>query len=405
MSELSPVSARERVVVLDVLRAFALCGVLIGNLYWLYCGRFLRGPWFPYVEDAGALDTVARWFVHVFVESKAQTLLTFMFGFGFAAQLLRAEARGEPVMGVYLRRLFVLLAIGALHVTILWWGDVTWTYAVAGFGLLLFQRASNRARVAWAIVLMFVPLLVLQLPGVRAAAADLVLEQKQLVVYFKQLADAMRSPDYTGAAHAHVVFALAWQVGIYAWYYFWLIGRFLLGYVVGKLRWFDEEGAQHLPAFRRLLAAGLVAGAAGTAMGIVDQLGLLEGYELTPLGHMGHAALRELGLLGLASAYVAAVVLLMQRPGWRRVLRVLAPAGRMPLTTYVSQSVICTFVFYGWGLGWAGQVRSAGCVGLALGFFALQVAACHLWLRYFRFGPLEWVWRTLVYLRRQPMRV
>jgi uncharacterized protein len=115
--------------------------------------------------------------------------------------------------------------------------------------------------------------------------------------------------------------------------------------------------------------------------------------------------LEEVGTLGLTGAYVAVVVLLMQRPAWRRLLMLVAPAGRMPLTTYISQSLICTSLFYGWGLGLAGHVSAAGCIAMSLVIFAAQVLACDLWLRRFRFGPLEWVWRSLVYLRRQPMRL
>ena len=94
----------------------------------------------------------------------------------------------------------------------------------------------------------------------------------------------------------------------------------------------------------------------------------------------------------------------MQRPTWRRVLSLVAPAGRMPLTTYVTQSLAATFVFYGWGLGWAGSVGIAGTVGIAVAIFAVEVVLAHLWLRHFRFGPLEWLWRTAVYAKPQPRR-
>ena len=388
---------RERVVTVDVLRGFALCGVLIGNLFWLYSGRAWTDQ-----GDGRALDTAARWFVMLVVESKAQTLLTFLFGFGFAAQLLRAEQRAEPVMGLYLRRLVVLFVIGALHVTLLWWGDVTWTYAVAGFGLLLFQRASNRVRIVSALILTFVPSLVWQLPGVATAAAGVFVEPSN---HAETLIAAMHGSSYAAVMSAHVRFALVWETAIYGWYYPWLVGRFLLGYVAGTQRWFDNDGAGHIALFKKLLVYGLIAGAASAAMTIALGSGALDAYELTLPGELGVAALEQLGLLGLTAAYVAIIVLLMQRLAWRRMLQIVAPVGRMPLTTYVSQSVICTFVFYGWGLGKAGRIGAAGCLGLALAIFALQLVACHLWLGRFRFGPLEWVWRTLVYLRRQPMRV
>jgi uncharacterized protein len=114
--------------------------------------------------------------------------------------------------------------------------------------------------------------------------------------------------------------------------------------------------------------------------------------------------LREVGWIGQTVMYIGIVVLLMQRAPWLRLLGILAPVGRMPLTTYLMQSVICTFLFYGWGLGWTTPSK-AETVALAVPIFAAQIALAHLWLRWFRFGPAEWLWRTVVYWRAQPMRV
>lgn len=139
-------------VTLDVLRGFALCGVMLGNMV-VFSGRWgPRGGPPPTTRDH-----VAEWFLNLCVHSKAQTLLTFLFGLGFAMQLLRADERDEPVTGLYLRRLAALLVFGALHVTVLWWGDVLWNYALAGLGLFPFVRVSNRARLVWALIFIFVP--------------------------------------------------------------------------------------------------------------------------------------------------------------------------------------------------------------------------------------------------------
>src|SRR5688572_11466944 len=164
MAELTPAAPRERLAVLDVLRGFALLGVLLGNTFRLYSGYFAGG-----LEgyEPSRSDIVSAWFVNLLVQSKAQTLLTFLFGFGFAAQLLRAQERGQPVLALYARRMLVLLGFGILHVGLLWWGDVLWTYAVAGFGLLAFHRASNRTRVIAAAILTVVPGAIMQLPGMR----------------------------------------------------------------------------------------------------------------------------------------------------------------------------------------------------------------------------------------------
>lgn len=236
MTELTPVPPRERVVTLDVLRGFALCGVLIGNM-GLYSGQWAElGP----AANPTTLDQIAQWFLAIFVHSKAQTLLTLLFGFGFAVQLLRAEERGEPVLGLYLRRLVVLLVLGALHVTLLWWGDVTWGYAIAGFGLLAFMHTSHRARVVWALLLIFVPYLLWMIPEIGLPAMRVLLSPDEFVAGTAQVAAGMRRSDHGGLWWEHLRYALVFSARISLWYFLWLLGRFLLGYVAGKLRWFDR---------------------------------------------------------------------------------------------------------------------------------------------------------------------
>ena len=402
MAELVPIAARERAITLDVLRGFALCGVMIGNMV-LYSGRWAWGGQGP---DPTMLDEIAAWFLALLVDSKAQTLLTFLFGFGFAVQLVRAEARGEPVMGLYLRRMVVLFGFGALHVTLLWWGDVTWTYAVAGFGLLGFVHASNRTRVIVGLILIFVPVVVVMtFPSVFKAAVELVSDSKQIRRATLEMIAALHNPDRAGLGRQHVEYALVWCTRIYAWYFFWTLGRFLLGYVAGQRRWFDNDGRDHLPVFRRMAVWGGAVAAVTTTVAVLARLGVLSLHHHGLIGGIADKALEQLGLLAMTVMYIGIVVLLMQRRAWRRVLSVLAPVGQMALTTYFSQSLICTFLFYGWGLGWAGEVGVADCVGIALAVFAWQIALAHVWLQYFRFGPLEWVWRSAVYLRRQPMRL
>jgi uncharacterized protein len=189
-----------------------------------------------------------------------------------------------------------------------------------------------------------------------------------------------------------------------------LLGRFLLGYVAGSLRWFDGDGAGRLALFRKLLVYGLAAFVLSGAFSVLLFAGVLARHKPIAGATPGAAAmvimsvLQQLAILGMTAAYVGTLVLLMQRSSWRRLLAMMAPVGRMPLTTYISQSLICTALFYGWGLGWAGRVQAAGCVGIALAIFTLQVIAAHVWLRHFRFGPLEWIWRLLVYLRPSPIR-
>jgi uncharacterized protein len=222
--------------------------------------------------------------------------------------------------------------------------------------------------------------------------------------YFAAFVAAARGGDRLAILHAHAVLALLWTLGgSVAWYMPWLVGRFLLGYVAGAQRWFERDGADHLALFRKLLVFGALAAAPAIALQVLQLTRTFNPHAHgIPLAAIT-AVIAALGLLGQAAMYVAIIVLLMQRPAWRKLLVVLAPVGRMPLTTYLMQSLICTSLFYGWGLDWSTPAPAA-CVGLAFAIFTLQIAISHLWLRWFRFGPAEWVWRAAVYLRAQPMR-
>jgi uncharacterized protein len=173
-----------------------------------------------------------------------------------------------------------------LHVTLLWWGDVTWGYAIAGLGMLLFVRASNRVRVVCGLVLIFVPVVVLRIPE------------------------------------------------LWGWYFLWLLGRFLLGYVAGARRWFEDDGAGHLVVFRRMALWGGVIALANAGYHLLLRFHVLELPDARWMAII-LVAVDQLALLGTALSYVGLVVLLLQRSGGRRLLGVLAPAGRMPLTTVV----------------------------------------------------------------------
>jgi uncharacterized protein len=397
-TELAPAAPRERLVVLDALRGFALLGVLIGNTFRLYTGSFVTPP--ALRGTPTAWDTGAMWFVNVLVQSKAQTLLTFLFGFGFAAQLIRAEERDQPVMGMYLRRILALLGFGVLHVCLLWWGDVLWTYAVAALGLLVFLPASNRTRIVAAIVCCFVPEMVTSLPGVMDWFYGWFFAPGTRQTYFSQLHEVIRHGSYVDSVTAHMRFAVVFSAGGWAGYELWLVGRFLFGYVAGARHWFDRDGADHLVVFRRLRLWGGLVGLAGTVSAML-LWGLHKGQKPPlALSLLGHFA-RELDFLGLCAFYMGTLVLLMQRPRWRKLLGVVVPAGRMPLTVYLSQSLIMTSLLYGWGLGWGAVISPFGSLMLSFVVFAVQVALCHLWLARFRYGPLEWLWRAAVY-RRAP---
>ena len=400
LERLAPVAAAERVALLDVLRGLALYGVLLANMVWFDGIAFL-----PRAEvDARStrLDDVAVFLIRIFVDAKAMTLFSFLFGLGFAIQLDRAAARGQDGLPLYLRRLSVLMLLGVSHILLLWWGDVLWGYALVGFVMVLFRRLRTRTLLAWAAVFAFVPQVVAAIPAVATQLERLVVPHDH-AAFRAQVLDALRGSDHVQLVRMQVSQAIHHASARPLSFLTWPLGRFLLGYVVGRSRLLHEASAR-LPLFRKLCAWGLAVGLPCSVAAFVKRAYLRRGGTLPLGGDLALMVPDELGILALAAAYTAALVLLMERPWWRRRLLALAPVGQMALTNYLSQSLVCTFLFYGWGLGLIGEVGTAVVVPLTLAIFLVQIGISGAWLRRFRFGPVEWVWRSLAYGQRQSMR-
>jgi uncharacterized protein len=402
-TDLAPTGAAERVPVLDVLRGFALYGVLLANSVPWYSARALMPP-DARLAQTDTLDRVFLFLLGLFVDSKAMGLLTFLFGLGFSVQLERAEARGQSVVPMHLRRLAALALIGVCHVLLLWWGDILWGYAIAGIGLVFFRRVRGWKLAAWGLFLTLVPMFVASIHPVSEALRRVWPAPPDFMAFRAEFYAAILGHDRRLLTVMHVKHAVYFVGFIWASYFPWLLGRFLLGAWTGSTRVFHESEAR-LPFFRKLLGWGLALGLAGSAIHPVQNILQRRGVAAPQWLSLALTIPAELGTMLLVAGYASAVVLLMQRPGWRRVLMILAPVGRMALTTYLGQSLVCTFLFYGWGLGLAGRVHPSWLFPITLCVFALQVVFARAWLSRFRFGPMEWVWRSLTYGRLQPLRL
>ncbi len=155
-NDIHPIQSSERIELLDVLRGLAVCGILIGNMQWFSGYGFLP----PILTAQSALyDQITTFIVHFLVEGKFYSIFSFLFGFGFALQIARAEERGDAGASLFKRRLFWLLVIGLLHAYLLWAGDILSIYALMGFVLLLFRRKTKESLLKWTFWLMIVPIL------------------------------------------------------------------------------------------------------------------------------------------------------------------------------------------------------------------------------------------------------
>lgn len=406
----APTAPTERVALIDVLRGFALFGIFTVNI-----ALFIHPIEYVILTVAydNPIDATVAWLTRVLAEGKFYSLFSMLFGLGFAMQLSRAQERGGSFVPVYLRRNFILLIIGVLHGVLLWVGDILVPYAVGSLMLLWLRNARDRTRLIWAAVLLVLPtlFLVLALSSMELARMSPEGAAQMEAMFAAQAAATQAAMDqayvvYSSGSYAEIT-AQRWQDLLKMWgltlfVFPNILAMFLLGSVIGR-RGILRDPAAHLPLLRRVLLWG---GSLGLILNIVYAVGMAGEDRTLPtwtlvIAMVAHA----IGAPLLSMAYAAGLALLWQDPDWQKRLRGLAPAGRMALTNYLLQSVIATTIFYGYGFALFGQVGAT--LGLALVFviYAIQVAWSPWWLARFRFGPVEWLWRSLTYWRLQPMRL
>ena len=396
----------DRYAIIDIVRGFALFGVMLSNM--VLTTQFLALPDAAReaLPTAGA-DTVVIFLMDTLVTDKFYTLFSMLFGLGFAVQLHRASERGVDVLPTYLRRLAILFGLGVLHGSLLWFGDVLHIYALLGFVLVLFSGRSDRIVLHWAVGFAALGILT---PALHWAAES---RDWAYPLLFGAPVEAAEMQQVLSQGSYGDVLRLNWAVhlqdygrpGFSDWIGTWyvdILWRFLLGFLIGR-RMLLQQVEANTWIFRRWLPWALTIGLAGNvAMSARLDLGLwslqngLADALVTGLG--------EVWVFALAAGYVCLLALGYQRPRWARALGSLAPVGRMALTNYVAQSAFMVLLFYGVGLGLLGQVGATFCLVASLVLFALQIVCSSWWLHRYRFGPLEWLWRSLTYARMQPLR-
>jgi len=382
-----------RLAQLDVLRGMAVFGILLVNLWGFAWGTLsLRYGVLP--ATSPWRDQAAIFMVAAFAEFKFYPIFAFLFGAGFAlhTRSLRQQLGSwAAAQMAYKRRLRWLLLIGLLHGCLIWSGDVLSSYALAGM-LVLPLAASRLARIrnlAWLLAggfLLFMALLYPVSPGITAADTT-----RQLQEF------AGRYTTYTQGGLLEVAALRLRDYGVQMLFVIVMLPHiivlFLLGILSVRLGWLTEPG-RHRQVWQRVCAVGIGLGMpfnllAATAM--LQQT--IDPYQ-TQWNNMLFELLLYAGGPVLAAGYVAC--LMLAGPAMLAVLaRQLAPVGRMALSNYLSQSVLCTFLLQGWGLGWGDVLRPIEMLGLAGLIMAGQVVLSRCWLARFKQGPVEALWRRL----------
>jgi len=369
-SEMRPTAASERIDLVDVLRGFAVFGILVANMA-SYSG--MQGGYASWTQP---LDRAVFLLTRLLVEAKFYSLFSFLFGWGMAVQMRRADARQSAFLPLYLRRLLALLLFGIIHATLIWTGDILTLYASLGFLLLLFRKRSVRF-LLWASLASLVVAVLFTLPwGPVEAFRQAYFDLTSPLVLNHYASGLYAEGSFLEITRLRVQDALAGQV-----YVFFALGNvfamFLLGLAAGKLRLFGNIRSL-LTRLRRALPALLGAGLLLNGL-FVSVIVWPERYPAA-YQYPVRVAARTFGAPLLMLAYIGVITLLYQWPAWKRRLGALAPVGRMALSNYILQSLVSTALFYSYGLGLYGRATPAGALLLTLLIYGAQVKLSAWWL-------------------------
>ena len=392
-----PVRPSERYIILDALRGFALLGICLANFPEFSLYNFLDAQTAETMSTFG-IDRVVRFIQYILVDGKFYTIFSLLFGIGFSIIISNAMRKGADGFRIFCRRMSVLIVIGLIHLMLIWSGDILMLYALLGLLLPLFRNVSDKALLMWAGFFLFLPVIIdflWEVTGVYPSATVVRWQQYFCAEYGitdENFAYWLRDArDYGDVFEFLVQGALVrLQEFIDGSRYFKVFGLFLIGFYIGRKRMYaglSERKSQ----LKKMFAYGMLI---GLPLSVVYAWSAMFHH---PLGLTMHSFLYFISVYLLGFAYVCGLCLLFVCLPKLRIFSILAAPGRMALTNYIGQSVIGMFLFYGIGMGYGAGIGLALTELIVLGVFLFQIIFSYVWLKFFRFGPLEWVWRMLTY--------
>jgi len=427
-----PVTAAERFFAVDVLRGFALLGILAMNIVGF------GWPESAYEDPfrGGGFEGLDRgvWFGnHLFFEVKMMTIFSMLFGAGLVLMDQRALKHAAKIRGVYYRRVLWLLAIGLIHSYLIWWGDILVLYAECGLFLYFFRNLRP-----WALIVMGLSAMLILVPLILGfgkaidymrAASDRYAAQTQAGekhrgvdhmlhdFWTEELRDEIlpsaekESKDWDKEMTVHrgsflgivkhrapellkaQIFGFVFGGGFFA------ISRMLVGMGLMKLGVFSAQRSRRFYLWTVGLCYGI-----GLPLMVFDAVELIRHKFSVEYMMHGGILYNLFGSLVVALGHVGLLMLIVQSGALGWLTTRLAAVGRMALSNYLFDSILCTTLFYGYGFNLFGQINRTGLAAIVLTIWTFQLLISPIWLKYFRFGPAEWLWRSLTYWRLQPMR-
>ncbi|MGH9660640.1 MAG: DUF418 domain-containing protein [Bryobacteraceae bacterium] len=424
----APVGLADRIRSIDVVRGYALLGILLMNI--LTFGLPLAAYFNPRVAGGDTGPNLAAWVLqYVLFDGKMRGAFSLVFGAGVLLLVSRAEGRGGAgAADVHYRRMLWLMLFGIVHAYCIWVGDILYPYALLGLILYPLRKMSPRGL----LIVAGIQIALLSCMNVGngfhlrsmrddaskadAAAArgeKLTKEQTDAQKSWKEKLEAINPnaeqikkeiDDYRGgyisAFKRRAKDVLRWHSLPYYFPMNWdMLCMMLIGMALVKLD--VLTAARPMRVYARIAAVGY---AIGLPVGSVTAWMAIES-RFEPMTTPFIFSSYQIARVALTLAHIAVLLMIVKSGALPWLTSRLAAVGQMAFTNYISHSVICSLIFYGYGFGLMGRLERYQIYVVVPCIWIFQLIVSPIWLRHFAFGPLEWCWRSLTYWQRQPMRL
>jgi len=400
----APIDPDQRLESLDLLRGVAVLGILIMNIQSF---AMIQAAYFN-PTAYGDLSGINRWvwiMSHVFGDQKFLSIFSMLFGAGVLLMSGRLERQGQRPAPLHYRRMAWLLVIGLCHGYLLWHGDILVSYAILGSVAYLFRKLRPRTLLITGLVVIAVSSVLSLLgawsmqfwdaaaleqnrqwwaPGAEAVARELAAFRGG---WLAQMSERLRATLFFQTVG--FFFFTSWRAG----------GLMIVG--LALMKWGVLSGERSARWYRWLLVTGFGLGIPVVTYGVVANFEA--GWTLEYSWMLG-SQYNYWGSLAIAGGIIGAVMLLHRSGALSALRNALSATGRMAFSNYLLQTLVCATLFYGHGLGLFGSVERWGQILIVAGLWIVALVVSPLWLGKFRYGPVEWLWRSLTYWSLQPMR-
>jgi len=387
-----PTNPKERISQIDILRGFALFGILLVNVFGYNSSFFDFSGFYKTFEDT--LNSTVFDLVIGFGADKFIFIFSFLFGVGFSIMYLKYYDDERAFSRLYLRRLLVLMMFGIIHIVFFWAGDILFSYSLMGMILLLSRKLRSGLLLFLSVFLYFFPVIYIALESIFPFLPSALSSVTEITM--PKVIDIYSSGSYLEIFKLRIHEYFAFRNINLIYYAPKVLSLFFLGYLFYKHKYFERinsSKSKYFVVFIILISIGIFLNL--FTENIVNSLA---NPETSPFYTAIYMGVFEVTNIFLGFSYILLVLILSKVSKIKTILNPLKYVGRMALTNYLMQSVIFTTIMYSYGFGYFGSLQPWQLLIFAIVVFVIQIIFSKIWLQNFRFGPLEWAWRKSTYL-------